>query len=566
MIINIPKDGKSRPVADPEDAPLAVDGPTEEAGDPGGDLGRVPDAPPEIPQPADATRPPGIQLRTTPDTGGTSLVAKRSMEHDRWTRRLLGMAEYELRRALGPSATLRGVASELAEANRWRGSGQWVKELLDTHEGIAGSVREFAGLQLPNFSELELMKSAATAVAEAAGVRDGLMKTFQDVHICLGQYNRVMPSPFLGVGAGFSIQRQRSFIESRFCGGDHGIQWAAREAEELRHLLGGLQGHAEWSLVRDSLEMMRGLPRDFDPALMRRLQDGLIRGRWVGPARNLGDFLPAPSARPEPGADRLAEDQPAPCAEAPASAIVAPGSTNLDRAVFLEIAQQCDWSLDRLLRVLAEMRGARVEMPRPAPERAEPRAPTKSRRSRSGGVRGGVVIRDQGGVFEVGFGRSAKVFSKLKGLTILKILTDRPDNFFSCLDLRAAVAEGSIARSVVGENEAAARQYGLREGYAHLAELEEEMREAEVHNDWDRKADAESQHDELVRKLHEAVGGRPCHKEVSAELANARKAVSAAISYAYRVIRPEMPDLEQHLRGRVTTGYHCRYMKLGEKN
>lgn len=334
----------------------------------------------------------------------------------------------------------------------------------------------------------------------------------------------------------------------------------------------------EWALATDV----------FDPnsILWPRKQD--LPASLDGLLSTPGPLLSVPEVPPFRRADVGTDSSMAPAGDIQRGVIVAPGSADLNRAVLLELARQCGWNGERLLRVLAEMRGARIEMSRPAPERTGPPVHTQSRRSRSGKAGGGVIIRDQGGALEVGFRGEVRIFKKLKGLQILKVLTDRPDQFISCLDLRIDSAEASVPRALVGENESAARLYGLPEGYDRLKDLREEIEEAGAHNNWRKKEELEEQQEELIRQFMAEQGGGEHgtqqgpqvpdsarfdgrnkgrrYKEVSPELSRARQAVSAAIKYAYEAIKPELPRLEQHLRERVQTGYYCRYLKFGEKN
>lgn len=361
-----------------------------------------------------------------------------------------------------------------------------------------------------------------------------------------------------------------------------------RTVEALDRLLSDLRA----SEAITGMERLRGVwalaPDVFDLSSTQWPRKGDFPASLDGLLLAPGPLLSVPEVPPFRRADVGTDSSMAPAGDIQRGVIVAPGSADLNRAVLLELARQCGWDWERLLRVLAEMRGARVEMPRPTPERTEPPVHAQSRRSRSGKARGGVNIRDQGGALEVGFRGEVRIFKKLKGLLILKILTDRPDQFISCLDLRIDSAAASVPRALVGENESAARLYGLPEGYDRLKDLREEIEEAGAHSDWRKKEELEEQQEDLIRQLaaeggggvhgtetgqrvpgSALLGGRSKgrrHKAVSPELSRARIAVLATIKYAYEAIKPELPRLEQHLRERVQTGNFCRYLKFGEKD
>lgn len=241
------------------------------------------------------------------------------------------------------------------------------------------------------------------------------------------------------------------------------------------------------------------------------------------------------------------------------------GATTLDPAqwgLLVEIARQRNCSLDDLLREIAEMlTGASPDESTRQIWALGGEAALPPAEETDGGC-SRVLIRDAGGMFEISFCGKTRSFGKLKGLTILKLLTDRPGEYFSCLDLRNHCSGQAVPRAMVGENEAASRRFGIEEGRSRWSELRGEIEEAEAMGQWDRKKCLEEEEDELKRSLLDQYGGTRGKKAVSTELTRARKSISAAIVYACMRIKRELPELEAHLQENIDKGYFCRYRKI----
>jgi predicted ATPase len=92
-----------------------------------------------------------------------------------------------------------------------------------------------------------------------------------------------------------------------------------------------------------------------------------------------------------------------------------------------------------------------------------------------------------------------------------------------------------------------------------LAELAEELADAEACVDPERANKARDEHDFLARELSAALGlgGRPRRAGDPAE--RARKAVSGRIRLTIGRIEQELPTLGRHLRYAVRTGTYCAY-------
>jgi hypothetical protein len=159
-----------------------------------------------------------------------------------------------------------------------------------------------------------------------------------------------------------------------------------------------------------------------------------------------------------------------------------------------------------------------------------------------------------------------------KGLRHLARLLAQPGREFHTLDLEAADGHAAPpeARAGRGERELAVRRdlgdagvlldATAKAAYqARLEELQDELEEAEDHNDPTRAAKARQEIDVLVAELARAVGlgGRDRRAASHAERArlNATRAIRAAMANLAKV----NPALGRHLAATVRTGRYCSY-------
>lgn len=176
------------------------------------------------------------------------------------------------------------------------------------------------------------------------------------------------------------------------------------------------------------------------------------------------------------------------------------------------------------------------------------------------------IFHDEGDFWSVGFdGRVARVRDS-RGIQYLARLLGEPGREFHVLELvnLARTTETARAERVVqfappgdaGEllDERARASYRRR-----LAEIEEDLTEAEAVGDAARSAQAETERDILVRELSRAVGlgGRVRRAGSAAE--RARSAVTRALRRALAHIRRHHAPLGDHLDRSVRTGAYCVY-------
>ena len=221
--------------------------------------------------------------------------------------------------------------------------------------------------------------------------------------------------------------------------------------------------------------------------------------------------------------------------------------------------------LDAAVRTLDEIGAAgladRVRERRPG-TRASPAA-------RSGDApRDTGVFRLAGDTRTVTFDGSTVLLRDLKGMQYLARLLATPGRELHVLDLVTAVhgVEPRSAPAVDDDLHVAADDAGplldeqARQAYRRrLAEVEEDIAEAEEMRDPERVALARADRDHLVAELARAfgVGGRARTAASTSE--RARGSVTRAIRYALDRIGDQHPALADHLVRAVRTGTYCAY-------
>lgn len=226
----VPDDDESVPTERSEDAPLVVDGPGQEAGKPDVDPGQESEAPSKDSPPTEATPPRGIRLRATPSRGSTSPVAKRMMEHDKWTRGFIRSAEWDLRRALGQSASLRGVMGVFSDASRWLREAQATQKMFQPYESIVRSAMAALPSTLPG---PELVESCASEIVRIAHEEKALARLFGEAGLDLDRYCSLVPRMFASNASGVMEQAAHVRFESMIRDVTPALLSAAREMKGL---------------------------------------------------------------------------------------------------------------------------------------------------------------------------------------------------------------------------------------------------------------------------------------------------------------------------------------------
>jgi len=175
-----------------------------------------------------------------------------------------------------------------------------------------------------------------------------------------------------------------------------------------------------------------------------------------------------------------------------------------------------------------------------------------------GGPAQGTFRRD-GALWTLGWDGTSVRLRDAKGLTDIATLLRSPGRQVRAAELAAAEGgETSRADLLLGADEVL-DQRARREFRQRLADLEEEIEEADAWADTDRAARARLERDALVDELAAATGLGGQARRLGDRSERARKAVTARIRDAIVRIERVHPALGAHLRASITTGTWCGY-------
>jgi hypothetical protein len=146
----------------------------------------------------------------------------------------------------------------------------------------------------------------------------------------------------------------------------------------------------------------------------------------------------------------------------------------------------------------------------------------------------------------------------MRGVRLLATLVAEPGREFHVLDLSGGsrVAALPVDRGDAGEvlDEEARRQYAAR-----VAELKEDLAEAEEWNDTARAERARHELDMIEQELKQALGIGGRERRVGSAAERARVNVQRRIRDAIRRIEGHDAGLAKHLDRSVRTGTYCAY-------
>jgi thioesterase domain-containing protein len=144
-----------------------------------------------------------------------------------------------------------------------------------------------------------------------------------------------------------------------------------------------------------------------------------------------------------------------------------------------------------------------------------------------------------------------------KGMRDLAVLLSKPGREVAALDLVDASAGRSVA---AGGDTGPQLDRRAREEYRRrLADLEEEVAEAEANADAGRMALLSEEREFLVAELAGALGLGGRARTTGDPAERARKAVTMRVGTALKAIAEVHPTLARHLRASVSTGRFCSY-------
>jgi tetratricopeptide (TPR) repeat protein len=179
------------------------------------------------------------------------------------------------------------------------------------------------------------------------------------------------------------------------------------------------------------------------------------------------------------------------------------------------------------------------------------------------------VFRREGDYWSVIFDGSTVRVRDLKGMRYLARLLADPDREYHVLDLVAAETGpgghgkggqvADLARSGLGDageilDERAKDAYRRR-----LAEIEDDLEQADALGDAERAAQADEERTFLVRELARAFGLGGRGRRAASASERARAAVTRAVRQAITRIGEHHPQFGEHLKRTIRTGTYCGY-------
>jgi tetratricopeptide (TPR) repeat protein len=163
-------------------------------------------------------------------------------------------------------------------------------------------------------------------------------------------------------------------------------------------------------------------------------------------------------------------------------------------------------------------------------------------------------------------GRELRLKS-VRGLPMLRRLLENPHQEIHALELAVETATGAKAASFdLGDAGAVLDPRARREYAARLAELREELEEAEQLLDQGRAERLRAEIAALSRELSAAIGLGSRERRAGSAVERARIVVQRRVREAIRKIADHDAELGRHLDWTVRTGTYCAYEPGGRKN
>jgi tetratricopeptide (TPR) repeat protein len=200
-----------------------------------------------------------------------------------------------------------------------------------------------------------------------------------------------------------------------------------------------------------------------------------------------------------------------------------------------------------------------------------PPAPVEDREGSTEQSKAGLnVFRREGDYWSVVFEARTVRVRDLKGMRYLARLLADPGREFHVLDLAAAEAgerPRTRRRSPTAPSHIAFGDAGelldarAKEAYRRrLAEIDDDIEQAQASGDTERATQADVERDFLVRELSRAVGLSGRGRRAGSASERARAGVTRAIRQATARISEHHPQLGTHLDRSIRTGTYCSYL------
>lgn len=168
------------------------------------------------------------------------------------------------------------------------------------------------------------------------------------------------------------------------------------------------------------------------------------------------------------------------------------------------------------------------------------------------------IFKRQGKTWLVVYDGVPKSVGDMVGMTYIRQLLQNPGQDVHAATMRSSAA-GETNTPILGSAGEVLDPQALREYRDRIAEIDEELAEAEANNDLGRKESLNEERAALYAEVGRATGLHGKNREASSDREKARQAVSAAIHRALRAIKKEHEPLWQHLQNSLKIGEFLSY-------
>jgi len=166
-------------------------------------------------------------------------------------------------------------------------------------------------------------------------------------------------------------------------------------------------------------------------------------------------------------------------------------------------------------------------------------------------------ITPQGDIWQISYGGERVMIKSSKGLAMLEQLVRQPGKEFHVLDLSGASGAPDTGDAGPILDEHARSEYKTR-----VAELQEELDEAEILADTGRADSIREELDFITRELSQAFGLGGQQRRSGSAAERARVNVRRRIKDAIKRIGEQLPEAGRYLDNTIKTGTYCRYSPM----